>query len=725
MAAPVDSDNDTQMSQENDGNDASAPVMQIFVRTQGKTITIDVSPSETVQSVKMKVQDKTGVPPSAQRLVFSGKMLKDSLTLVAYNIQKESTLHLSVSHTAPILSGRPSATSSQSATSATSPSSSAAAASPGTSARYQRVVWQWLENDGSWKDYPLATHSLLQQLPVGGEAAFSADHSGRTWNYTIIKTATDSATQTNLETNKVRMARRALISVQGRPVGVSATSATSATSAPTAQGTSRYKTMWQFLENDNKWKDLPPALSAKLDALSVNGTTKTRHGQFTYTLRKVSADAVLQTNDSTQNERDLRRIVVDTTSAQQHRAVWLFEDSAKQGGWAVVENNDLALRLLALAPGASMANQRGNWQYHITKMDATNAVQRNASTNKARRMRLHMRSRDAMDANWTSSASTNNASYFGGQNAQAQQSRGMAFNSWMQQMRAAAAQSGADDTAAVQQETVKLDPNDIQDLIMTQHADAVGGDEDAAKGDDAAKGGLGVRKRLKSLKGLFGKSDTAQEVDDNEEVYEERYSSGSDEDDEEEAKVERVRMGEDDRRIYDEFCKTMSADTVSVLSIQKIKDNAAKKIVYDALLTAKRAELAGKDVPQIERDLFHGTSFGNIAKIVNNGFNRDFNRHHLYGKGTYFSCLASESAKYCENDDAADNERYVMLVCKVITGEFTLGRREMDGSSIPYKPDNKTQFESCVNHLQNPTIFVINRDYHAIPTHIITFKYRK
>ncbi|CAI5656800.1 unnamed protein product [Oreochromis niloticus] len=123
-----------------------------------------------------------------------------------------------------------------------------------------------------------------------------------------------------------------------------------------------------------------------------------------------------------------------------------------------------------------------------------------------------------------------------------------------------------------------------------------------------------------------------------------------------------------------------------------------------------------------ERRLFHGTSEDTVAAINDRGFNRSYAGKNaaLYGNGTYFAVNASYSANDTYSKPNQNGEKF-MYVCRVLTGDFTLGQQDM--IVPPAKgPASTDLYDSVVDNLTNPTMFVVFHDAQAYPEYLITFK---
>eukprot|EP00488_Nonionellina_sp_1-RS-2012_P002595 TRINITY_DN5069_c0_g1_i1.p1 TRINITY_DN5069_c0_g1~~TRINITY_DN5069_c0_g1_i1.p1 ORF type:complete len:273 (+),score=62.30 TRINITY_DN5069_c0_g1_i1:103-819(+) len=111
------------------------------------------------------------------------------------------------------------------------------------------------------------------------------------------------------------------------------------------------------------------------------------------------------------------------------------------------------------------------------------------------------------------------------------------------------------------------------------------------------------------------------------------------------------------------------------------------------------------------RYLFHGTSFNNVDSIIQSGFQPSYNRRSAYGEGTYVAKSAGTASQYCRRY-RRECAVYAVLVCSTVIGKCVKGKRDMSFR-------RGAEYDTFVDSVRNPNIFVINRDYHTFAEYII------
>ncbi|XP_026018057.1 poly [ADP-ribose] polymerase 14-like [Astatotilapia calliptera] len=159
----------------------------------------------------------------------------------------------------------------------------------------------------------------------------------------------------------------------------------------------------------------------------------------------------------------------------------------------------------------------------------------------------------------------------------------------------------------------------------------------------------------------------------------------------------------------------------TVMKIERLQ-NVHLRRAYEAQkkhISDKNAHEGGA----AEKPLYHGTTQENCHSIMTTGFNRSFAGQNAtaYGHGTYFAVNASYSAQPTYSKPAADGSR-LMFVARVLTGVFTQGQATMKVLPLRNSQQPHNRFDSAVDKIDNPAMYIVFHDNQAYPDYLITFK---
>lgn len=162
--------------------------------------------------------------------------------------------------------------------------------------------------------------------------------------------------------------------------------------------------------------------------------------------------------------------------------------------------------------------------------------------------------------------------------------------------------------------------------------------------------------------------------------------------------------------IYDKLVSNLrkTYPNACILFIDKITNKVLDERFQIRYLTILDNRMLTDDPVEI-LELYHGTSEESMNNIIKNGFEKKYNRVAAWGKGTYFSPLATMSAQYSK--PKVDEISY-MFICDVIYGKYKVGSQNIE------KTDD---IDNYVNSLKDPSIICCPLDDMAVPRYMIAF----
>lgn len=156
---------------------------------------------------------------------------------------------------------------------------------------------------------------------------------------------------------------------------------------------------------------------------------------------------------------------------------------------------------------------------------------------------------------------------------------------------------------------------------------------------------------------------------------------------------------------------------IRIIKVEKLMN----KLLYSQYKLKKASVEQGAANPQVERTLYHGTSESSVKEICVHGFNRSFcgKNATVYGQGVYFAVNSALSIADQYSPPNADRHKYI-FVCKVLTGDYTLGNHSMRTAPLKETGDIPLRYDSVTDDITKPTLFVIFNDTQAFPEYLIT-----